>query len=238
VSGKSLQSLAASVPGVTEYFATYSVLARRNRLIEQLEAEGLTVNRPALLLSAGNEIPHQYLIKALEAALSIMQGDERRASSYLARFWGLEQNRALESLYAVDGDHALLQNADQLHAASLDLTPRLNRKKYSFHSILARATFAHHLGIATGQLDSGFQPAITDRQSAFMVRSGVMGLLINNSNIDLALRYERMSPILRYSQSSKNGHSRPTRVTASRTRTSRSQGLSSSAKRQKRYSRR
>ena len=70
VSGRSLQSLAASVPGVAEYFASHSLLARRNSLVKQLQAEGLVVNRPALLLSAGTEVPHQYLINALEAALT------------------------------------------------------------------------------------------------------------------------------------------------------------------------
>ena len=104
VSGRSLQSLAASVPGVAEYFASHSVLARRNSLVKQLEAEGLAVNRPALLLSAGTDVPHQYLINALEAALSIMRGDERRACSYLARFWGLQQNRALATLWGDESD--------------------------------------------------------------------------------------------------------------------------------------
>lgn len=199
VSGRSLQSLVASVPGVAEYFASHSVLARRNDLVKQLEAEGLVVNHPALLLSASTEVPHQYLINALEAALSIMRGDERRACSYLARFWGLQQNRALESLYATKGSRALLQNPDLLFTASIEMTPRLNRKGYSFHSILAHATFAHHLGIATGELNERFLPSITDRQSAFMVRSGVMGLLINSSNTDLAQRYEHMvkdTPVL------------------------------------------
>jgi hypothetical protein len=192
VSGKSLQSLAASVPGVAEYFAAHSVLTRRNTLVNQLEAEGLSVNRSALLLTSRAEVPHQYLINALEAALSIIRGDERRACSYLARFWGLQQNRALELLYATSGPGALLKNPAQLFAASISMAPRLARKSYSFHSILAQATFAHHLGIATGQLDSRFTPEITDRQSAFMVRSGIMGLLINSSDIDLAQRYERM----------------------------------------------
>lgn len=199
VSGRSLQSLAASVPGVAEYFASHSVLARRDGLIRQLEAEGLMVNRQALLLSATTDIPHQYLISALEAALSIMRGDERRACSYLARFWGLQQNRALESLYATNGNHALLQNPDRLFTASIEMTPRLNRRAYSFHSILAHATFAHHLGIATGELDSQFLPPIVDRQSAFMVRSGVMGLLINANDTELAQKYERMvreTPVL------------------------------------------
>jgi hypothetical protein len=199
VSGRSLQSLVASVPGVAEYFASYSVLARRNGLIEQLEAEGLVVNRQALLLSTSTDVPHQYLINALEAALSIMRGDERRACSYLARFWGLQQNRALELLYATKGVHALLENPDQLFTASIEMTPRLNRRAYSFHSILAHATFAHHLGIATGELDDRFLPAIVDRQSAFMVRSGIMGLLICSSDTELAQRYEcmvRETPVL------------------------------------------
>ncbi len=199
VSGRSLQSLAASVPGVAEYFASHSVLARRNNLVKQLEAEGLVVNRQALLLSAGTDVPHQYLSNALEAALSIMRGDERRACSYLARFWGLQQNRALESLYATKGERALLRNPEQLFTASIDMAPRLNRRAYSFHSILAHATFAHHLGIATGELSSQFLPSITDRQSAFMVRSGIMGLLINSSDTELARRYENMvenTPVL------------------------------------------
>jgi hypothetical protein len=199
VSGRSLQSLAASVPGVAEYFASHSVLARRNDLVKQLEAEGLVVNRPALLLSANTNVPHQYLINALEAALSIMRGDARRTCSYLARFWGLQQNQALESLYATEGDQALLKNPDKLFTASLEIVPNLGRRGYSFHAILALATFAHHLGIATGELDGRFMPAITDRQSAFMVRSGIMGLLINSSDTELAQRYESMvehAPIL------------------------------------------
>jgi hypothetical protein len=199
VSGKSLQSLAASVPGVAEYFASHSVLARRKSLVNQLEAEGLLVNRPALLLSAAAEVPHQYLVNALEAALGIMRADDRRVCSYLARFWGLQQNLALESLYASGGERALLKNPDQLFTASIEMAPRLTRKSYSFHSILAQATFAHHLGIATGELNRSFLPSITDRQSAFMVRSGIMGLLINSSDTDLAQRYTHMvekTPVL------------------------------------------
>ena len=61
ISGRSLQALAASVPGVAEYFASHSVLSRRESLLKQLEAEGLVVNRPALLLSTNTDVPHQYL---------------------------------------------------------------------------------------------------------------------------------------------------------------------------------
>lgn len=199
VRGRSLQALVASVPGVAEYFASHSVLSRRNTLISALETEGLQINQEALRLSNRTSIPHQYLINALEAALSIMRGDASRTTSLVARFWGIQQNRALEALYASSNGVSLLQNPHQLFRASLDLLPYLNHKGYSFHSIITKATFAHHLGIATGELNENLRPTVTDRQSAFMTRSGIMGLLINSSDIDLAQRYERMvneTPIL------------------------------------------
>lgn len=198
-SGRTLQALMASVPGVAEYSAAHSLLTRRNKLVSQLEAEGLVVNRPALALSSRSEVPHQYLVNALDAALSIMRGDDRRVCSYLVRFWGLQQNSALESLYAIGDGKALLQDPEPLFAASLEMSPRLTRKSYSYHSIIAQATFAHHLGIAIGELDGSLMPPAKDRQSAFMMRSGMMGLLINSNDIDLAQRYEKMvaaTPVL------------------------------------------
>jgi hypothetical protein len=192
VRGKSLQALVASVPGVAEYFAAYSVLSRRNKLVSELESEGLKINHQALNLSNRSPIPHQYLINALEAAISIMQGDAARTSALVTRFWGAQQNRALEALYSASTEPALLADPEPLFAASRDLVPRLNRKGYSYHSIVAKATFAHHLGMATGELDDNLKPSVSDRQSAFMTRSGIMGLLINSSDLDLAQRYQRM----------------------------------------------
>jgi hypothetical protein len=203
VSGKSLQSLAASVPGVAEYFASHAILSRRDALVAELESHGLSVNKSALLLTSGTKVAHQYLINALEVAATILRGDDIRARSYLARFWGLQQDKALRLLYAVDGPGALLNDPGQLIAASVDMAPRLTRKSYSFHSILAQATFAHHLGMATGQLNNKLTPAITDRQSALMVRSGIMGLLIKSGDTDLAQRYEGMvreTPVLRITE--------------------------------------
>jgi hypothetical protein len=199
VRGRSLQALVASVPGVAEYFASHSVLSRRDNLISQLETEGLQINHQALRLSNRPSIPHQYLINALEAALSIMRGDAHRTTALVARFWGIQQNRALEALYASSDGVALLQNPAQLFKASLALVPQLNPKSYSFHSIITKATFAHHLGIATGELGDDLRPSVTDRQSAFMTRSGIMGLLINSNDIELAQQYQRMvagTPIL------------------------------------------
>lgn len=200
VSGRSLQSLIASVPGIAEYVASHSMLSRRNNLVEQLEDQGITVNRAAIVLSARTDIPHQYLFNALEAALNIMRGDDRKVSSCLPRFWGVQQNRALEYLFAPTGNQALLKNPQRLVSASVTMMPRLDRKGYSFHSILAKATFAHHVGIAKGELNNDFVSPITDRQSAFMVRSGIMGMLISSGDIALARQYEKMvesTPVLR-----------------------------------------
>jgi hypothetical protein len=199
VRGSSLQALVASVPGIAEYFATYSVLSRRNKLVTQLEAEGLQINHQALRLTTSTSIPHQYLINALEAAVSIMRGDASRTNSLVARFWGIQQNRALEALYSSSTEQALLINPEELFSASRHMVPRLNRKGYSFHSILTKATFAHHLGIATGELSEGLQPSITNRQTAFTTRSGVIGLIISSNDLDLAEKYNRMvatTPVL------------------------------------------
>jgi hypothetical protein len=199
VRGRSLQSLVAAVPGVAEYFATHAVLTRRNKLVGQLEAEGLRINNEALRLSSNSSVPHQYLINALEAALSIMHGDTSRTCALVARFWGAQQDRALEALYAPSGAQALLRNPDQLFTASLGMLPQLNRKGYSFHSIVTRATFAHHLGIATGELNDDLRPSVTDRQSAFTTRAGIMGLLMYSSDTDLARKYQHMvtsTPVL------------------------------------------
>jgi hypothetical protein len=199
VKGRSLQALVASVPGVAEYFASHSVLTRRDRLISQLEAEGLRINHQALRLSNAQRVPHQYLINALEAALSIMQGDDARTCGLIARFWGIQQNRALEALYGPAAETSLLRNPEELVSASLELIPRLNPKTYSFHTIITKAHFAHHLGIATGEITEHLRPEITDRQSALMTRSGTMGLLISSNNTDLAQKYQRMvatTPVL------------------------------------------
>jgi hypothetical protein len=199
VKGRSLQALVASVPDVAEYFASHSVLTRRNKLIGQLEAEGLQINQQALRLPNAQNVPHQYLINALEAALSIMQGDGARTCALIARFWGVQQNQALEYLYAPTSETSLLHNPEELFSASRELIPKINPKTYSFHSILTKATFSHHLGMATGDLPSNLRPEVTDRQSALMARSGVMGLLIASNDIELAEEYARLvasTPVL------------------------------------------
>ncbi|MEV7971304.1 hypothetical protein AB0O34_35725 [Sphaerisporangium sp. NPDC088356] len=42
ISGRSLQSLISSVPGVAEYCTAHSIVKRRDALVAELEAEGLS----------------------------------------------------------------------------------------------------------------------------------------------------------------------------------------------------
>lgn len=190
ISGRSLQSLMSSVPGIAEYCMARSVLKRRDALVADLDAEGLSVNLPAL---EGSCVAQQHLLNALEAALHIVRGDAtQRASSYLARFWGQEQDRALELLYSTQRDRGLLDDPRRLFESSIELAPRLNRKAYSFHSILALNILTHQVSKVTGDLSTELTLHRTDgRRTAFMMRGVVMGSLISSNDLELAERYHR-----------------------------------------------
>ncbi|MEV6859805.1 hypothetical protein AB0M44_02175 [Streptosporangium subroseum] len=194
ISGRSLQSLMSSVPGIAEYSMSHSILKRRNLLVAELEAKGLAVDLEVL---ENSTVAQQYLLNALEAALHIVRKDAtQKASSYLARFWGVEQDRALEVLYSTE--HGLLKDPYKLVESSIELAPQLNRKTYSFHSILTLNILAHQVSKATGALMVELAPQVPGRQTAFMMRGVVMGLLISSNDLDLAERYRReldMTPV-------------------------------------------
>jgi hypothetical protein len=187
VSGRSLQSLIASVPGIAEYSTRYSLHIRRRSLVNDLQSEGLTVDPQAL---ENSPIPQQRLLNTLEAGLHIVRGNaSQRVASYLARFWGLEQDQALESLFSTRPGHGLLTNPHTLFESSIDLAPRLNRKSYSFHSILSLNILTHQVSKVTG--GPGTEPSFASpgRQNAFRLRGVVMGALIGSNDLDLAERY-------------------------------------------------
>jgi hypothetical protein len=189
ISGRSLQSLMSSLPGIAEYFMAHSILKRRNTLVTDLQAEGLSVDLRAL---EGSTVAQQHLLNALEAALHIVRGDAtQQVSSYLARFWGREQDRALEALYSTERGHGLLNDQHKLFESSIELAPRLNRKTYSFHSILALNILTHQVSKVTGTQEAGLAFQVPGRQTAFMMRGVVMGSLISLNDLDLAERYRR-----------------------------------------------
>ncbi|MFB4319635.1 hypothetical protein [Actinomadura sp. 21ATH] len=187
ISGRSLQSLMSSVPGIAEYFMAHSLRKRRDSLVDGLESAGLAVDLDAL---DGSPVARQHLLNALEAALHIMRGDAgQKVTSYLARFWGREPDRALEVLYAAEG--GLLKDPRKLLEASVDLAPRLDRKTYSFHSILALNILTHQVSKVTGTPGAELAGRPAGRQSAFMMRGVVMGALIGSNDVELAERYRR-----------------------------------------------
>ncbi|MBC6461037.1 hypothetical protein [Actinomadura sp. HBU206391] len=189
ISGRSLQSLMSSVPGIAEYSMAHSLLRRRNTLVTDLHAEGLSVDLRAL---EGSTVAQQHLLNALEAALHIVRGDaNQKVSSYLARFWGREQDRALEALYSTEPGHGLLSDQHKLFESSIELAPLLNRKTYSFHSILALNILTHQVSKVTGTQDAGLAFEVPGRQTAFMMRGVVMGSLISSNDLDLAERYRQ-----------------------------------------------
>jgi len=199
VTGGSLQKLIASVPGVADYVTTHSLGVRRARLIRDLANEGLIVNEASLTACTRDGIPEPFIGNALEAALHTMRGDAAKMVSYLARFWGLDQDRVLERLYTQQKAKGMLENPEALLAASTEVAPKLVRKAYSFHSILAHAALAHHVGRAMGRVEPVFSPQTDDRRDALTLRSSVMGLLIEQNDSDLAQKYEQMvtdSPVL------------------------------------------
>lgn len=189
ISGRSLQSLMSSVPGIGQYAMAHSLLKRRNALVASLQAEGLSVDLDAL---ENSTVARQHLLNALEAALYIVRdGASQKVSSYLARFWGLEQDRALEALYSAEPGYGLLDDQQKLVESSIDLTPRLSRRTYSFHSILAVNILTHQVSKVAGAPDADLAPQTPGRQTAFMMRGVVMGALISSNDLELAERYRR-----------------------------------------------
>lgn len=199
VSGASLQKLLATVPRVADYVTDLSLATRRRRLADELARVGLAVSRTGLAACAQAGVPEPYIGNALEAALRIMRGDAPGVTAYLARFWGRNQDQALEWLFSPRNAEGLLEDPLPLLGASAQLAPRLVRRAYSFHSILAEATIAHHIGRAIGHTTPPLDLRPEDRRAAFTLRSSVTGLLMDRDDLDLAQRYERLvqeTPVL------------------------------------------
>lgn len=191
VTGASLQKLIATVPRVAEYVTGHSLAIRRQRLIDELDQQGLTLSTAGLAECKSAGVPQPYIGNALEAAIRVMRGDVPGVIGYLARFWGRDQDQALKRLYSPPNRPGLLADQQPLLKASVELAPNLARRAYSFHSILAQATVIHHIQRATGHSESALVPTPDDRRGAFTLRSSTMGLLLDGNDIDLSERYQR-----------------------------------------------
>ncbi|MGH3233151.1 MAG: hypothetical protein ACRDOH_07825 [Streptosporangiaceae bacterium] len=196
ITGASLQRVVASVPGVDEYVKARSHHRRLAELAADLAGEGLDVDESAVRACLAEDVPGPYISNALQAAVHIVRGDDVNAAPALARFWGRDQDRALERLFS-DGEGRLLVRPDRLLRTSVELAPRLRRPAYSFHRILAEAAIAHHA--MRVEPDTLVLTPVASRREAMTLRSTTMGVLIKHDDYDLAQRYERLveeSPVL------------------------------------------
>jgi hypothetical protein len=195
--GATLKQLIGSVPGIADYVTAYSIASRLSELAEELASAGLEVDGRAVEDCQSDAVLAPYVGNALRAALHIVRGEDVAAAAQLARFWGRDQDRALERLFS-GGEGRLLAEPEALISAAADLAPRLHRPAYSLHAVLASAVLAHHLQRSGPSRASVAVPA--DRHEAVSIRSNIMGALIEHDDLDLAVSYERLvaaAPVLR-----------------------------------------
>jgi hypothetical protein len=191
VSGSSLQALIRVVPGVAEHLCRHSLQIRRADLVEALVGAGLTVDQDVFRRLVETErVPEQYLGNALEAALKIMHGDIPGTAAHLMRFWGRGQDYALGFLLDTTLGKGLVANPAPLVEASSDMIDRLAGRTSSFHAIVAQATLTHHVAKTHGTFLG--QPTPGQHQTAFAFRSGMVGMIIQTNDLDLAKHYGRV----------------------------------------------
>src|SRR5690625_1833642 len=201
IKGQSLQALIAVVPGLGTHVIESSMAGRRQRLFEELEGCGISVNLVAWqrLLESGT-VPEQHLASALEAAGHVLRGDVRLAASHLARFWGQVQDHSLGYVYADQERGGLLHDRDRLVEASVSISDQMAAERSrSFHAALAQANLSHQVARATGELQRPKLERGQERQASLTYRSAVMGVIIETNDLDLARRYCRQvetEPIL------------------------------------------
>ncbi|MFC3960503.1 hypothetical protein [Nocardia jiangsuensis] len=187
VRGTTLQSLITVLPGVAEYVSDYTLGTRRLGLFDNLSREGLAVRLDRYRQLVSNGIPEQYLANALDAALRIVKGDERQSAAHLARFWGREQDAALGHMFLVrDG---LFEDGQLLLETSVEMAELLGSRASSFHAILAHCTLVHHVAKATGATLLDSEGTNFNKKSALSYRSGVMGLIIQTNDREVAEQY-------------------------------------------------
>lgn len=190
--GPSLQTLIAVIPGLGDYVCDLSLTSRRRRLIDNLEHHGVTVDTDRFHHAVASGIlPEQDLATALEAALHVMRGDDRRATAHLARFWGLRQDHALALVYGPNGGGLLTDRAPFIEA-SIALADRLAARPHAYHSMVAQANLAHQVAKATGNAPDQARRPPVDRQSALAFRSATMGLIIETNDPETAQHYSNV----------------------------------------------
>ncbi|QIS17006.1 hypothetical protein [Nocardia terpenica] len=198
VSGATLQQLIGVVPGLAEYVTLRSYANRLTTAARACGEAGIPVRVEGLreLLAAGCSAHH--VSTALEAAHSVMRLDVRAAVLNLSHCWGNTRDAALEALFV--GPGGLLIDPHPLIAKAMHLVDILVRDTNSLHATMGYGILVHKLTKLTGAVPADVSPAARKRSSAFTYRSGVIGILLHDDDVDAAEAYRRSldsNPLLR-----------------------------------------
>lgn len=188
VTGRSLKAIATALPGVWEYARQISSVQRLMALASDLADNDVQVNIDAVQhLISTTGTPEQYVASAFQAAIHIIQGDEINTARQLIRFWGRDQDLALSALFDC-GPNGLLDDSNALLHAAGDVAEALKERTGSFHAFMGYTTVVHHTAKSTGQLIND-RPFSADQQTAFLKRSGTIGLVLSTNDPELVDRY-------------------------------------------------
>lgn len=202
ITGHSLKQLVSVLPGLTAHLNKQSCGPRLTEATRRCHALGLQVRIERVRRLVGAGCATQRIILALEAAAAIMELDERRSSSYLARCWGADQDVALDAVLAPSASPtALLSDNSQLLEKAHQLSGRLGTggRGTSMQTIVGHGILVHKTTKLTArERVGGLSQATT--QEAFAYRSAVIGQLLGTGDLDTVEAYRRsieQRPLLR-----------------------------------------
>lgn len=202
ITGHSLKQLVSVLPGLTAHLSKQSCGPRLSEATRRCHTLGLQVRMERIrgLVRAG--CATQRIILALEAAAAIMELDERRSSSYLARCWGAEQDVALDAVLAPSNSPtAILSDNTPLLEKAHQLSDRLatGGRGTSMQTIVGRGILVHKTAkLTAGERVCGLSQVTSNE--AFAYRSAVIGRLLGVGDLDTVEMYRRsieQRPLLR-----------------------------------------
>lgn len=138
----------------------------------------------------------QPLATVLEAAAAVMRMELRETVASLSRCWGLPQSHALDAVFSLSPD-ALATQPHLLTDKAMQLIERVNTGN-AMRPTIGIGILVHKLTRLTGAMPE--RVPVADRCSAFVYRSGIIGMLLGRGDLDAAVAYHRQlqaDPLLR-----------------------------------------
>jgi hypothetical protein len=190
VSGANLQRLITAVPGLTAYVESRGQTARLEAALQMCTESGLEVRTPQLLNMVRSGPGVQHLATVLEAAAAVMRMEIRDSIAGLSRCWGLPQSQVLDAVFALAPDVALVAQPQVLTDRAMQMVDRVETVN-SIRPTIGIGILLHKLTRATGEVPDTVALGNTNRHSAFAYRSGIIGMILGNGDLDTAIGYHR-----------------------------------------------